>query len=281
METPRLVSVVVPTRNSARTLHACLASIRQQTYDCVEAIVVDNSSSDATREIAESLGCTVLTAGPERSAQRNVGARNARGSHLLFVDSDMVLEPRVVEDCVAAARAGATAVIVPEASFGEGFWARCRRLERSCYIGDDDIEAARFYTRKLFRHLGGFDEELNAGEDWDLSQRAVASGARITRVSSRIDHDEGRIRLRAHLGKKYSYGKSFPAYRRRHHGSTGRQLRLIRPAFVRHRSALAAEPITAAGMFLLKGLEFSAGALGALTTLAKAPRGPGNSSACI
>jgi FkbM family methyltransferase len=267
-----LVSVIVPTRNSARTLRACLDSVRQQTYAGVESIVVDNFSSDTTLQIAEESGCEVITAGPERSGQRNAGARDAKGSYLLFVDSDMVLEPTVVADCVAASARGADAVIIPEVSFGEGFWARCRRLERSCYIGDDDIEAARFYRRELFRDLGGFDEELNAAEDWDLSQRAAASGARITRITSRIAHDEGRIRLRAHLRKKYSYGKYLPAYRRRHSAATGRQLRLIRPAFVRHRRALAAEPLTAAGMLSLKALEFSAGALGFASTLASAER---------
>jgi FkbM family methyltransferase len=269
-ELPR-VSIVVPTRNSARTLDACLASILQQSYRNLETIVVDNSSSDATRQIASEHGSLLLTAGPERSTQRNHGARAATGSFLLFVDSDMALQPTVVEDCVAAARSGAEAVIVPEASFGEGFWARCKRLERSCYVGDDEIEAARFFTRDLFFRLGEFDEELRGPEDWDLSRRAASSGASIARVSSMIRHDEGRLQLRPLLSKKFGYGKSVPSYRRKH--AATRQFRLVRPAFVRHRRSLAAEPVTAAGMLLMKTLEFSAGALGALSTLAQEPHG--------
>jgi glycosyltransferase involved in cell wall biosynthesis len=263
-----LVSVVVPTRNSARTLGACLASIARQRYERLEVIVVDNHSSDGTREIASGYDCTVLMVGPERSAQRNRGARTANGSHLLFIDSDMVLEPGVVEECAAAARSGATSVIIAEISFGEGFWARCKRLERSCYAGDDEIEAARFFAKDLFLRIGGYDERLGAGEDWDLHQRARAEGARVCRITSFIHHDEGRLRLRKLLVKKFQYGRSLPLYRRKHPSLATRQFRLIRPAFIRNRKALAAEPLTFAGLVVMKTLEFSAGGAGALTSLA-------------
>jgi glycosyltransferase involved in cell wall biosynthesis len=261
-------TVVVPTRDSARTVGACLASISRQSYENLEVIVVDNSSSDATQRIALEHDCAVLTAGPERSTQRNVGASRASGAYLLFVDSDMVLEPGVILECVKAARAGADAVIVPEVSFGDGFWAQCKRLERSCYVGDDDIEAARFYARDLFVRLDGFDELLRGPEDWDLSQRARDAGATIARVSARIHHDEGHLKLTDLLGKKLRYGKSMPAYRRKHRRAARRQSLLVRPAFIRHRRALAAEPLTAAGMLLMKSLELAAGAVGASSAVA-------------
>jgi len=261
-------------------MDACLASLADQAGVNLEVIVVDNSSSDSTGVIAEQHRCVLLTGGPERSAQRNLGARHATGSYLLFVDSDMALDPTVVEDCVAAAKSGAAAVIIPEVSFGEGFWARCKQLERSCYVGDDDIEAARFYERGLFLRLGGFDEQLNGPEDWDLSLRAAHAGARIDRVSSTIKHDEGRLRLGPLLRKKYGYGTSYRAYRRKHRGTVDRQFRLLRPAFVRHRAALARAPVTSLGMFAMKSLEFAAGAAGMVAAMVsrrtRAPSGSGS-----
>jgi FkbM family methyltransferase len=92
------------------------------------------------------------------------------------------------------------------------------------------------------------------------------------RTRSFIRHDEGRLKLGESMRKKYRYGKSMLAYRTTHRGAARRQFRLMRPAFVRHRRALAAEPLTAVGMLAMKTLEFGAGAAGAASTLARRPR---------
>ncbi|MHB1599880.1 MAG: glycosyltransferase family 2 protein, partial [Acidimicrobiales bacterium] len=105
------VTVVVPTRNSARTLDACLRSLRSQTHPC-QIVVVDNASTDETAVIARATADVVLEGGPERSAQRNQGARAAQADVVGFIDSDMVLAPGVVAQAVAAVHRGAGAVIV-------------------------------------------------------------------------------------------------------------------------------------------------------------------------
>jgi glycosyltransferase involved in cell wall biosynthesis len=263
-----LVSVVVPTRNSAAHLGTCLESIRAQTYERLELVVVDNHSMDVTPEIAASLADCVLTIGPERSAQRNAGARESDGEYLLFIDSDMTLEPDVVRQCAEAASAHPepTVVVIPEVSFGNGFWARCKALERSCYVGDETIEAARFFPRTLFLEIDGFDERLPAGpEDWDLHERARLAGATVARTTAFIHHDEGELRLGYTLAKKFHYGGSMGEYMRRHPQLARRQLRLVRPAFVRKWRMLADEPGVAAGMLFMKSLEFAAGAAGLAT----------------
>ena len=57
-----VISVIVPTRNNIRTIEACLASVRAQTHEAVELVVVDNHSDDGTPEIARRFADTVLTA---------------------------------------------------------------------------------------------------------------------------------------------------------------------------------------------------------------------------
>jgi len=214
--TQALVSVIVTTRNSARTLEACLRSIRRQTYQNIEVVVVDNASSDSTREIAARYADSVTSLGPERSAQRNYGASIARGDHLLFIDSDMVLGEAVVTDGVSMlATTGMPAVIIPERSVGVGFWTRCRILERSCYDGDDLVEAARLYRRQAFVEAGGFDANLTGSEDWDLSRR-VARGRHLPRTTAIIRHNEGRIRLRTVYEKRRYYAPGHLRYLRKH-----------------------------------------------------------------
>jgi glycosyltransferase involved in cell wall biosynthesis len=251
--------VVVPTRNSARTLEACLESIRSQTYSAVELVVVDNHSLDATQAIAERFSDILDRSGPERSAQRNRGAKLASGEYFLFIDSDMRLTPGVITDCLDMALARrARAVIIPEESIGEGFLARCRALERSCYTGDDSIEAARFFTREAFELAGGFDEGLNAMEDWDLTIR-VAEGSSLPRTSSRLVHDEGRLKLVSILRKKRYYATSARRYWRKHRLAALQQANMVfRPAFARNWKRLARQPHLTIGFLALKGLESAA-----------------------
>jgi glycosyltransferase involved in cell wall biosynthesis len=260
-----LVSVIVTTRNSGATIEACLRSVRAQTYPRVELIVVDNHSTDATPAVAQGLADRLLTLGPERSAQRNHGAEEAAGDFLLFIDSDMILSRDVLADCVAALReSGLPAAMVPEETVGEGFWTHCRILERSCYVGDDTVEAARFYTRQAFVDAGGFGSEWTGAEDWDLSRR-VAQGRRLPRTQALIRHDEGRIRLRTLYRKRRYYGAGYLRYLREHGGGAAvRANPLLRGAYVRNWRRLAEHPLLTAGMISLKFIELIAVLQGAL-----------------
>jgi glycosyltransferase involved in cell wall biosynthesis len=259
------VSLIVTTYNAERTLAACLKSIRLQSYRPIELLVIDNQSTDHTVEIAKGFADVVESTGPERSAQRNRGAQLAGGEYLMFIDADMTLSQDVVDDCLKASRANAApGVIVSEVSDGVGFIAKCRALERSCYVGDDSIEAARFFTKAAFEASGGFDETLTGPEDWDLSIR-IAAGSHLPRADSFITHDEGRLRLRTVLAKKRYYAASSVRYWRKHGGSTLGQANLVfRPAFVRNWRRLVRHPILTLGFLAVKSLEGAAAVLGVL-----------------
>lgn len=264
MSTPAAVSFVVPTRNSARTIRACLESIRAQRSQEVELIVVDNSSDDGTLETARALADVAVTAGPERSAQRNAGAGLSRGAYLVFVDSDMVLEADVAAQ-VAGAFAldpGLGALVLPELSFGEGFWARCRVLEKRLYLGDATVEAARAFRREAFEAAGGYDVALVGGEDWDLHDRVRRDGWRVGRVEAHVHHDEGRPTLGGTFRKKRYYGSTVMPYLARHRGVGAR--RVSRSALVRQPSRFVRRPATSFGLVGLKAVELAGLALGVL-----------------
>jgi glycosyltransferase involved in cell wall biosynthesis len=271
-----LATVIVPTRNSAGTLDACLRSIRAQTHTDLELVVVDNSSSDATKEIAARHADIVLDTGPERSAQRNAGGHAARGDVLLFIDSDMCLEPDVVAQAVAEIEHGADQVVIPERSFGDGFWSSVKGFERSLYVGDDMIEAARAFSARAWREAGGYDERIVAGpEDWDMDQRVRELGGLRARTRAFIDHDEGHLTLGETVRTKYYYGKSAAAYFGRHGGTAARQASPLRPAFIRQWRRLAARPLTAAAMIVMKVAELAAGAAGLVVARLRARRATG------
>ena len=173
-----LVSVVVTTRNEERNIVNCLKSIAAQTWPNVEVIVVDNQSTDKTKELARRITDKVFEKGPERSAQRNFGITQvASGEYAMFVDADMLLAPSLVEKCVEAMQEPQiVALHVDEIVLGRGLLARIRRFERSFYSGTI-IDGIRFFKRDLFIDVGGFDEHLPPGpEDWDLDKRFKQHG---------------------------------------------------------------------------------------------------------
>jgi glycosyltransferase involved in cell wall biosynthesis len=257
-----LVSVVVATRNSERTLERCLASVRAQTHRDIELIVVDNRSSDRSVEIARRYTDRVSDAGPERCAQRNAGILASTGDFVLVVDSDMILEPGVVDACLTSC-ANCDAVAIDEVSFGDGFWARCKALERTFYRGDPTVSAARFFRRSALLAAGGYDPSLLAGEDWDLSMRVVGGNA-LAFASSVIRHDEGCLRLRALFLKKLYYGGTLPRFVRKHGIAGFRRVNPVRSSLIKNVGAMVRHPVLGAGIVTMKATELAAVVLGAV-----------------
>ncbi len=249
------VSVVVPTRNSIRTLDACLASVRAQRGVDVELVVVDNHSSDGTPDVARRHAHRVLTAGPERSAQRNAGVRAGTAEWICWIDSDMVLPPQTLLTALdVAAAEGVRAVSVPEFSVGSGFWTACRALERSCYVDDGTaLHNPRLLRRDLFDELGGFNEDLAGPEDADLRLRLVGRGERLGYAPQvLIEHDEGRLTLRGVWAKRVYYGRSLPGLASEHSHSMVRQGVQVLQAYWRNRRRLLRHPVLTVGVVVLR-----------------------------
>jgi len=261
-----LISVVVPTKNSEGFLEQCLRTIKEQTYKNLEIIVVDNNSTDKTKEIAKKYTKLIFNKGPERSTQRNYGASKARGDYLLFIDSDMELTKNVVKDCIRRIQnTDIGGLIIPEESFGKGFWARCKTLERSFYVGVDWIEAARFFPKDVFNQVGGYDETQISGEDWDLNQR-VGEKHRLGRIKSYIKHNEGDLSLLNLLRKKMHYAGEIKNYSSKKQNILNSKqqfsLRNRYMLFFANPRRLLSNPLIGIGMLFMKTSEFAAGGIG-------------------
>ena len=85
-----MLSIVIPTLNEEKHLKKHLESIKKQDFDNCEIIVADAGSSDKTKKIAKDFGCKI-TKGGTPAQGRNEGAKQARGSLLLFLDADVAL----------------------------------------------------------------------------------------------------------------------------------------------------------------------------------------------
>lgn len=183
MAKPR-VSVVITAKNEGKYIGSSLRSLECQTFKDFEIIVSDAESRDDTVKIAKRHADKVIVAKTNVSAGRNLGAKNARGEILVFIDADTILLPDTLEKIVGAFKnrkvVGATCPLMPltvEARyvwvymFYSNFARATIRLKRPQIAGTFCA-----YRKDAFEKVGGFDEHVGMLEDFHLSQRIAALG---------------------------------------------------------------------------------------------------------
>ena len=208
------VSVIVTTKNEEKNIKNCLDSIRKQTYPKrnIEILVVDNNSSDRTKELAKKYTKHVFNKGPERSAQRNFGVSKSSGDYILYLDADMILHPDVIKKAVALVirNPKIVALYISEIVIGNSFFAKIRQFERSFYDGTV-IDCVRFIKRDIFQKVGGFDKSMSGPEDWDLDKK-IRARRQTAILKTPIYHNESTMTLTTYLKKKKYYSQSFYTY---------------------------------------------------------------------
>lgn len=265
------VSIIISTRNEEDVIEVLLASVKKQTYKQIEIIVVDNNSSDKTKAAAKKFTNLVFNSGPERSAQRNYGAKKAKAEFLFFLDADMELTTGVIEECIKTIRADKQigGVIVPEISVGKRFWEKVKAFERSFYFdeGGIDIESARFFKKEAYMETGGYDTEITGTEDWDLSEKVRKSGWKITRIKSPLYHHETIPSLGDLAKKYYYYGLTAPKTlaNQKKPLISPKTIHFLRPAFYKKFYLFFLHPVLAIGVFLLLSTQISASGIGYIT----------------
>lgn len=217
------ISVVIPAHNAAGMILRQLAALgRQDWAGSWEVVIADNGSTDGTAEVAHSwdgpVPLRVVDASQRRgpSHARNVGAGEARGRFLLFVDADDVVADDWLHRMAEASRsaafiAGPTRAVSdsgggsdPEAGMGRaGPWsgvlpsAGFLDAAASCNMGVD---------RRVWQEVGGFRESMVAGEDTAFSWDVQLAGHPLVRVPGAVVRYTMRPSLRALARQQYLWG---------------------------------------------------------------------------
>jgi glycosyltransferase involved in cell wall biosynthesis len=258
------VSIIIPTMNSGRTLYKCLESIRSQSYEDIEIIVIDGHSSDNTTEIASKFNAEIHLTTGERTRAKNFGISKSTGEFLFFVDSDMILQPAVVSECVSICLYDKTlvGVIIPERSVGSGFWVKVVDFEKTLYAGSK-IESARFFRKSFVVQVGGFDEDIIFYEESTLHQKLEMQGLIVNkRTNSIILHDEEQFSLRKLLRKKRYYYSNAELYSIKYPKYAEIQTKMYYRILILTNDCnwkeLILHPTLTIGLLVLKALEFFA-----------------------
>jgi len=189
------VAVIMPARNAGETIEEALASLVAQEWTEWRAIVIDDGSADATREIAtrfaEQDPRISVVEGVRRgvAAARNAGLAHASEEWVLFLDADDTLVPAMLRRMMETLAANPHADAV---HCGWTFTDSCGQELSTwrCPSSAEDLFPwaacacpfaihACVFRRALLDRTGGFDEALVTSEDFDLWQRIARAGARF------------------------------------------------------------------------------------------------------
>jgi glycosyltransferase involved in cell wall biosynthesis len=142
-----LVSVNIPTYNSAKTLEETLKSIKNQTYPNIEIVVIDGYSKDGTIKIAQDYRCKVgykLAVG----AARKLGVEMSSGKYIFFIDSDQTINEATIEECVNECEGNS--------------WDEITLFERSMILNNTYLERVIEYDKWVFHSLEDDDAKMGA-----------------------------------------------------------------------------------------------------------------------
>lgn len=186
------VSVIIPAFNEEAEIGRCLKSLQQQTLKDKEIIVVDDGSTDKTQEIVQQFSVKLLAQshlGPGRA--RNLGAKEARGEILVFVDADMTFDKKFLEKL--------TIPIIKNETIGtfsknelvsnkDNIWSKCWNFNKGLPADrmhaqnyPDTQPVFRAILKKEFERAGGF-KPIGYVDDHTLADQlgvlaTTASGA--------------------------------------------------------------------------------------------------------
>jgi len=191
-----LVSIIIPSFNSSNYIVEAIKSALQQTYSLIEVVVVDDGSTDDTREKLSGY----IESGKIRyqfqtnrglAAARNTGIKLAKGTYLQFLDADDLISPTKIEKQVQHLDNSPTlAVSGSDFRFFEGTNA-ANLFGGDSFKGAFPLECAEklfefqtvihrwLFPASLIRAAGGFEESMPATEDWLMLWKLAANGTRF------------------------------------------------------------------------------------------------------
>jgi O-antigen biosynthesis protein len=217
--TPR-VSVVVCSYNGGTTLRQCLESLLAIDYPDYEVILVDDGSTDETKEIAARFPSVRTIHGPNRglSAARNIGLEAATGSIVAYTDSDCFADPHWLTQLVyQLERTGADGVGGPNLTPDDGPLAACVAASpgQPTHVLEDDQTAEHVpgcnmaFRRDALLAVNGFNPRYRkAGDDVDLCWRLQDAGMWITFAPGAFVWHHRRQNPRTYLKQQAGYGEA-------------------------------------------------------------------------
>lgn len=219
------VSVLIPAYNEEKTIEATIKSIQAQTYPISEIIVVDDSSTDRTGEIAKNLGVKVVRT-PKNSGTKvraqNFGLQFVETEVVVTVDADTILDPKAIELILPALADGKTlsvcGFVIPQEL--RTFWEKARLIQYLYYIGLPKSAQAHWgvpivssgcfsaFNTQLLKEMKGFPEKTMA-EDMMLTWKAHLEGKKVKFIPEAVCYPKDPSNWRQYKAQMLRWNRGF------------------------------------------------------------------------
>ena len=266
-----LVSVSIPTYNSGDFLQLCLDAIKAQTYNKIETHIIDGESKDDTLDIAKKNKIASYTYKDALLGAREYGLRKSKGTYVLLLDSDQVLETNTIERAVAKMQEKDLDMLVLE----EDVYRNKNFIERLFHYDRRVINAVRdlnpntgvmlprmyktSFLKKVFanmdedslKSIGGQDHAIIYYEAWQLSQK-------VDIVDDAVKHIEP-SKLRIIIPKFYRWGRTSVGARKNKYSDMLSSKERFRPIIFKKGLFIAS--LGSMLLLLIKGVPYKIGVL--------------------
>lgn len=167
------ISIIMPIKNGENYMREAIDGIKKQNAD-IEIVVVNDSSTDNTAQIAESLGCKVINHEVSKGqvVAKNTALKEISGNYIMFHDHDDILTPQALETMLAEFEKDSSLEVViakikdfisPDAKDQN------QVIKAEPYYGC--LAGSILFKKEVFDKIGPFDEHISAGEIISLMNR--------------------------------------------------------------------------------------------------------------
>jgi hypothetical protein len=176
------------------------------------------------------------------------------------------LEENVVKQCIEEINKGFDAIVVHNSpDISVGWIARIRKFEVDMYKNDITYSAARFFKKKVFLALKGYNKALIAGEDYDIQNCLNNSNFKTGFIDAEAIHLGEPTSFWKHMLKYFNYGRDFVHYQRVSKDNSTNKLLPFRNVYFKNRKKFFNNPILGLQFIIYSIFKFISGGIGCLS----------------
>src|SRR3972149_3809397 len=196
-------SIIIPVSKSGnRTLlNKCLNHLSKQDYKRFEVILVEEAKNNLSK-----------------SQARNYGAKKAKGKFLVHIDIDYVLASSMLQKCskLIDRKKALTIILRENVADPINIWQKARWLEKEILSQNRFLSTPQVIEKKLFDEIGGFDEEVDALDDWVLNIKLAREGIKSYEISNPLTTVYESTRIIEVIKRRFKKGRYLKPFKEKY-----------------------------------------------------------------